>query len=157
MELFRIEREIFINQTLLGLGAAKSHNARWNHYNMPIVYTSQSRSLAVLEILVQLHLTNDLPNDRFILTLDVPDSLQIEILDPILLSKNWGDYPPTKQTKDLGAQFVYQSNSPILKVPSVVVEGEFNYLINPWHQDTRLIKIKKMSKLQFDSRLHMKS
>ena len=57
------------NQPLSGEGA-KRYGGRWNHIGVAVVYTSQSLSLAVLEYLVNLPIT-DLPDDLV--------SVQIEI------------------------------------------------------------------------------
>ena len=44
----------------------------------------------------------------------------------------------------------------VLKVPSVVVQGEFNYLINPNHPEISNVKIKTIEKFNFDERLFLK-
>lgn len=40
-----------------------------------------------------------------------------------------------------------------MKVPSAVVQGDFNYLINPQHPDFKKVKIIKKEKFSFDQRL----
>ncbi|MBI2497892.1 MAG: RES domain-containing protein, partial [Opitutae bacterium] len=40
-----------------------------------------------------------------------------------------------------------------LRVPSVVVPGEFNYLLNPAHPDFKRVKIGKPEPFSFDPRL----
>jgi RES domain-containing protein len=41
----------------------------------------------------------------------------------------------------------------VLKVPSVVVKGDFNYLINPGHIEINRVKIKSIESFSFDVRL----
>jgi RES domain-containing protein len=40
----------------------------------------------------------------------------------------------------------------VLQVPSAVVPGDFNYLLNPAHPDLELIQIKSRVDFPFDSR-----
>jgi RES domain-containing protein len=44
-------------------------------------------------------------------------------------------------------------SAPVLKVPSVVVKDEFNYIINPLHPKSREIKIAEQKPFSFDARL----
>jgi len=41
-----------------------------------------------------------------------------------------------------------------LKVPSVVIKEEFNYLIKPLHPDFKKLSIGKPEKISFDKRLY---
>jgi hypothetical protein len=43
--------------------------------------------------------------------------------------------------------------SAVLKVPSVIIPGEFNYLLDPEHADFRLIKPTPPEPFSFDPRL----
>jgi RES domain-containing protein len=43
-----------------------------------------------------------------------------------------------------------------MKVPSAVVQGDFNYLINPFHKDYSRIKIVSTERFSFDNRLFLK-
>src|SRR3990172_6382597 len=70
---WRITREIYRQHALSGEGAARVGN-RWNSRGMRIAYTSTSRPLAVLEMLV--HVTRDtIPENLLILPINVPDTL----------------------------------------------------------------------------------
>ncbi len=44
----------------------------------------------------------------------------------------------------------------VLKVPYMVVQGEFNYLINPNHKNIEKVKIKKSEPFRFDARLFVR-
>ena len=44
----------------------------------------------------------------------------------------------------------------VLKVPSVVVPGDFNYLLNPAHAEFYKVKIKSVEPFNFDERLFVK-
>jgi RES domain-containing protein len=153
MKVYRIERARYVAEALKGIGASKSKGFRWNSFNTSMVYTAESRALALLEIAVHLDLSEDLPNDRVVLSIEIPDDLPILWLDEKKLPKNWNIHPPTNITQQIGDQFVLQSKAAVLKVPSSIVSDEFNYLINPNHPDIKKIKIKEKKALAMDKRI----
>jgi RES domain-containing protein len=153
MKVFRIEREKYLSATLSGTGASMSDGFRWNSLNTSIVYTAESRALALLEISVHLDLQHDLPADRYIVGIDIPDELEILELKLEELPFNWDAKPPIFETKLIGDDFVFKKTAPVLKVPSAIIPQEFNYLINPTHPDSSKIRIFSTDPLNFDSRL----
>lgn len=152
MKVYRVERHKYIESALSGMGAAKSSGFRWNGINTPMVYTSESRSLATLEVSVHLDLSEDLPNDRYYLVIEIPDNLVIQELKLEDLPDDWNAKPPTHFTQSIGDDFAFQNQAAVLKVPSSIVPQEFNYLINPSHRDARHIKIVSTTPMNFDKR-----
>jgi RES domain-containing protein len=69
------------------------------------------------------------------------------------LPEKWNSRPPSSVTKNIGDRWVIEKRSAVLKVPSVVVPAEHNYLLNPGHPDWKRIKIKKPELYSFDPRL----
>jgi len=155
MRVFRIEREKYLKTTLRGVGAALTEGYRWNSLNTYLVYTTESRALAILEISVHLDLSEDLPNDRFYVEIDIPDEVEILELSFENLPENWESKPPIIETKYIGDDFVTQMNAAVLKVPSCIVPPEFNYLINPNHSDSKKIKVISTQRLKFDDRFKL--
>jgi len=155
MRVFRIEREKYLKTTLRGVGAALTEGYRWNSLNTYLVYTAESRALAILEISVHLDLSEDLPNDRFYVEIDIPDEVEILELSFENLPENWESKPPIIETKYIGDDFVTQMNAAVLKVPSCIVPPEFNYLINPNHSDSKKIKVISTQRLKFDDRFKL--
>jgi RES domain-containing protein len=153
MTVFRIEREKYLKTTLKGIGAALSEGFRWNSRNTHLVYTAESRALAILEIAVHLDLSEDLPADRFIVKIDIPDRIQIIEIKNEDLPNNWNAKPPALETQYIGDDFVREKQAAVLKVPSSVVHEEFNYLLNPNHPDAAEIKVISANPFHFDSRL----
>lgn len=153
MHVFRIEREKYLKTTLSGIGAALSKGFRWNSQNTRLVYTAESRALAMLEIFVHLDLNEDLPNDRYFVTIEIPEDVLILELQQSDLPPLWNTSPPIVQTQYIGDSFVFQNEAAVLKVPSAVVADEYNYLINPLHADYQKIKIIEEKPFQFDKRL----
>lgn len=77
MRVFRIEREKYLETTLQGVGAARAEGFRWNSLGTYMVYTSESRALATLEVFVHLVINEDLPLDRYYVEIDIPDMVTI--------------------------------------------------------------------------------
>jgi RES domain-containing protein len=152
MVVFRIEREKYLATTLLGIGASMSEGYRWNSLNTRVIYTSESRALATLEISVHLDLSEDLPNDRYYVAIEIPDDITIQEVKLEDLPEDWNSNPPTLTTQTIGDDFVNYNEAAILKVPSSIVPQEFNYLINPNHPDASKIKVLSTTKMIFDSR-----
>lgn len=153
MRVFRIEREKYLESTLKGIGAALSEGFRWNSRNTFLVYTSASRALATLEIAVHLDLAEDLPQDRFYVEIEIPDSVEIQALRREDLPENWDSKPPGLETQFIGDDFVSQGSAAVLKVPSAIVPYEYNYLINPNHRDAARISVISVNPLSFDPRI----
>lgn len=115
-----------------GRGAAATPG-RWNNFGTVIVYAAESRSLASLEILVHAEDTNLLSDMPLVaIPISFADTL-IEI--PARFPPDWRNLPPPASTRTFGDTWIASSRSAILRVPSVVISGEFNYLMNPHHPD----------------------
>lgn len=153
MRIYRIEREKYLATTLKGLGAALTEGCRWNGPNTRLVYTSESRALATLEISVHLDFSEDLPTDRHYVEIEIPDEIKILELRTEDLPKNWDIKPPSLETQYIGDDFVNNNEAAVLKVPSSIVPPEYNYLINPSHPDAEKITVVSTERLVFDTRL----
>ena len=69
------------------------------------------------------------------------------------LPKDWRQLPAPPSTREFGTQWVRQARSPVLQVPSIVVDGEFNYVLDPRHADFAQLKIGAPVSFSFDPRL----
>jgi RES domain-containing protein len=118
-----------------------------------MVYTSESRALALLEITAHLNGVMEIPTDRYLVEIEIPDTLKIQILSIADLPKNWNAHPPSVFTQILGDSFVQKLKAPVLKVPSSIVSQEFNLLINSYHPDAHKIEIISKERLAFDPRI----
>jgi len=153
MKVFRIVREKYLDTALSGNGAQFSKGFRWNSYGTPMVYTAESRSLAVLEVALHLDFTEDLPIDRYLMEIEVPDELEVLTLPESDLPKGWDVKPPGSISQRIGDEFINGNTAPVLHVPSSIVPEEFNFLLNPVHEDFAKIKISKRVRFGFDERL----
>ena len=147
MYVYRIERKKYLDDILSGKGAALCSGNRWNSLHTPMVYTSQSRSLAVLEILARVNAMELVPGDRLLVELEIPDHVRIEEITSVELPPNWNIFPPGEQTQVLGDVFIRMAQAAVCKVPSSLLDGEFNYLINPLHPKSKHLKIIKTIEL----------
>lgn len=131
---------------------ARRYGGRWNRPGTPIVYTSGTLSLAVLEFLV--HVDSDILPDALVsVRATIPESVMIQTIHPSDLPRNWKDKIIPVVAQDLGTAWANGGTSPVLKVPSVVIEGEWNYLLNPLHSDFSKIHWDASVPFSFDPRL----
>lgn len=149
MEVFRLSSTKY-SSDLSGTGA-KLHGGRWNQKGEAVLYTAGTRAVALVEVLV--HLTNAfLPLNYQLITLYIPDESIVEISIKSL-PKDWNNLEPSESTKNITSNWLSENGYLTLKVPSVVVEGEFNFLINPLHEEFSKIKVLKIAPFNFDGRL----
>ncbi|RWY50991.1 RES family NAD+ phosphorylase [Mucilaginibacter gilvus] len=149
MILYRISACKYI-ESLDGTGA-RLYGGRWNSKGHAMVYLASSRALAMLEVLVHLQPLL-IPQDFCIAEIEVPDK-SIHEIDTATLPKNWIDVSPPVAIKQIGNKFIKDGKQLLLKVPSSIVEQEFNYLINPDHPEIKSVKVLRTKPFSFDERL----
>jgi RES domain-containing protein len=150
MIVFRLCKSKYAHD-LSGKGAEKS-GGRWNGKGYPMLYTSGSRSLCLIEIAVHLPL-GILPDDFVLVSIEIPDSIVVKELLEFELPINWKSFPHQVGTSKLGNGFLKNADYLILKVPSAVVQDEFNFLINPEHELFHQVKISQIEPFYIDNRL----
>jgi len=152
MVVWRVTRRAHAERPLTGEGARR-FGGRWNHVGTSLVYTSATLSLAVLEYLVNLPIS-DLPEDLVSIQMRVPDDLARAELAIDDLPENWRTFPASEELKDIGSDWVREGTTPILSVPSVVIPNELNYLINPAHEEAKRVKVVSVDPFALDVRLY---
>ena len=145
---WRITKKKFQDSAFTGEGAEIA-GGRWNSQGTRMVYASSSVSLAVLEILV--HLSSSILPSYILIPFSFDEKLVSELKEGDL-PKNWASHPPVASQR-VGDDWVRDQTSLLLKVPSVVVPMESNYLLNPEHPEKEKIKIGKPIPLPLDERL----
>ncbi|MBL7127575.1 MAG: RES family NAD+ phosphorylase [Ignavibacteria bacterium] len=150
MQVYRLSKEKFSND-LTGQGA-RNYGGRWNSKGYPIIYTSESRSLAAFELAVHLNLSQ-LPYNYAMVTINLPDGIKIESIDRKKLPANWNSFPFHTSTRKIGDDFIIRNENLVLKVPSAIIQGDFNFLINPLHKDISKTKIVHTEPFNYDHRL----
>ena len=66
---------------------ARLHGGRWNHKGTPLLYTSESRALALLELTGNVNM-DDIPRALSITVIEIPDSL-IKTVTMAALPGDW--------------------------------------------------------------------
>ncbi len=150
MIVFRLSKLAWASD-LSGNGARLA-GGRWNSQGTAMVYTSESRALCTVEIAVRSGL-GLLPSGYQLITIEIPDDASILEIRPDQLRPEWRTFPYPVFTRHFGNRFVKDNKALILKVPSAVVPGDFNYLINPAHKDISQIKIVSIEAFEFDERM----
>ena len=149
--VWRLTKERLSGEAFNGEGA-KRFGGRWNNEGTPVVYTSESLSLAALEQFV--HLGSDgliIPFVYF--KVSIPSSVKIITLKNEDLPTDWRSEPPANSTMDIGSAWVKDNTSAVLSVPSVIIPGENNFLLNINHPNFKKIKIGQPEKFIFDRRM----
>lgn len=115
---------------LRGLGGLKVP-ARWHHRGAPVVYTSETPSGALLEMMVHLEANdlNALPEDYQLLEIEVPEGVSMIEFDVQSLPDRW--QRAESFTRKAGSEWLSGQASSLLRVPSAIVPHTFNILINP--------------------------
>jgi RES domain-containing protein len=148
MIVYRIGDCNYIND-LSGKGAAL-YGARWNSKNTYMLYTAQSASLALLEAVVHI---GKLPTNRYCMaTISLPEATILK-LKPEELPKKWYENPAPDLLKKIGDEFVKKGRYLAMAVPSVLMDIEYNYLINPSHPLFGAVKISELLPLRLDERV----
>lgn len=130
MEVFRISREKFSHKII-----ASGKSNRWNLDDQFVVYSSGSRSLCSLELVV--HRVSITPAHKYkVMVISIAD--HEELYTTILqrdLPKNWRSTAGYSDLQKLGSKWYRDNQSLVLKVPSAVIPEEYNFLINTSHPD----------------------
>ena len=150
MRVYRISMCKYTDD-LSGYGAYLE-GGRWNSSGYEMLYTSESVALCMLEVLA--HLPSSIAVADFcLLVLDVPDN-EIQTLTVGQLPPQWNSYPSIHTTKIIGNKFLEKMKTIALKVPSSIIEQEYNILLNPLHPNfKKSVKVITKEKIRIDKRL----
>ena len=82
----------------------------------------------------------------------IPDD-SIETLKLEMLPAEWQNNPPPNNLKSIGDRFIESNKYAALKVPSVFITDEHNYLLNPAHPEFKKVRITSEKPIRIDNRL----
>ena len=149
LRAWRIVKEKYAAMAFSGEGAAE-FGGRWNLPGTKMAYTSESQSLATIELLV--HLNPPHFSKYKAIGIQFEEGLT-ESLSSYELPPDWNVEPPSLLTQRLGSLWAAELRSVVLAVPSAIVPEETNYLVNPLHPDFSRIEIGPARDFALDSRL----
>lgn len=149
MKVWRIFPERFRATAFTGVGGLYAAR-RWNHLGTLMVYCATSPALATLELFVNLD-PNEVPDDLLMAEAAIPDDL-VEQLNADLLPSDWRELNSIA-CRDSGSGWAANGRSAALRVPSAVVDGDWNVLLNPVHAEFSQIAFIKPKPFRFDGRM----
>jgi RES domain-containing protein len=153
MIVYRLCRKGYTHD-LSGRGA-ELNGGRWNGKGLPALYTSSSRALCTIEIVVHVP-AGIIPKDYYLISVYIPDDAPINIINIKDLPANWNSNPISVSTQRIGNTFLSGQKYLVLKAPSAIIKDEWNYILNPVHKDFQKIKILDIEPFTFDTRLFKK-
>lgn len=146
---WRITTARFADTAFSGEGA-RLYGGRWNPKGWEVVYTAESQSLALLELMVQ---DDPLRAHYVLISAEIPAEVAQTRIEAAQLPAEWRTIGARDVLQDLGAAWLQAAATAVLSVPSAVVPAERNYLLNPRHPDFVHICIGLPQSLQTDTRL----
>ena len=135
---------------LLSGEGARRYGGRWNSPGRPAVYLGDSLALAAMELLVHLRNVDVLGTYRK-MPVYIPEELVMHI-EPGELPPGWETGSRTT-TRGIGDRWLAGGRSVALQVPSAVVHGDSNLILNPTHRDMHLLRAGPVSDFRFGPRL----
>lgn len=148
--VWRITTRRFVDQAFSGEGA-RLYGGRWNRVGQSVIYSAESRSLALLEMLVQ---DEPLRAHYVLIPVYLPSNVSMETWDANALPRGWRTQANRESLQLIGSDWLHQLRTCVLRVPSAVVPAEFNFLINPLHPDFKHVTLGPPETLDTDTRLN---
>ena len=170
MRLWRIASNVpgeYRADDLSGEGARR-YGARWNSVGIPAIYAATTVSTAVLENLAHLG-GRKTPRNRYLVSIDVPDRLfshkhhGVKYFVASALPALWNAQPAHQVSQVWGDAYLAEVPPPQRRtrlppigfaVPSVLVEEDYNLVLNPRHPLVRKhVRASVVRAFVFDHRL----
>ncbi|MEM9834683.1 MAG: RES family NAD+ phosphorylase [Bacteroidota bacterium] len=130
MEVYRVSSKKYARE----LSASGSAN-RWNIPGEFVIYASSSHSLATLELVIHRNaIKPEIDYRVMIISVANTDTL-VRHITTNDLPKNWRKFEAYSELQIMGSTWYTSRETLILKVPSVVIPHEHNYIINTKHED----------------------
>lgn len=150
MQVWRLLKSRYASSAFDGEGP-RLYGGRWNSVGTRVAYAADSSALAVLEVLVHLDDAALLPSYSLV-SASLPDDL-VEDLDRSRLPPDWSASPVPPDVQAIGDAWVRAAQGLALRVPSAIVPGSANLLINPAHREFKRFRVEAIEPFDFDSRL----
>jgi len=127
MAVFKICKEKYSN-SLVASGVPN----RWNKKDEFVIYTGGSRALSTLETVV--HRSGiSFTSPYKLLTILINEKKVIKEIDISDLPGNWKTIEAYVELQEIGSKWYRSFESLVLKVPSAIINQEYNYIINTNH------------------------
>lgn len=143
MTLWRISRYA----DLFGEGGRRAAG-RWHSRGTRVVYLSDHPATCLLEMLVQIGKSGNVPLAYQWLQVDAS---AVDVVDVKGLPDDW--VGRLDVTQGLGDAWLHGAGAPLLRVPAVVAPATSNYLLNPAHPAAPRCRITACVRYPVDRRL----
>lgn len=148
MIVFRVCNTLYAKD--LGGEGARLFGGRWNSVGVPCLYTSESRSLAVLEFSVNVN-TERILRNLSIIQVQIPDEFfEVKIAS---LPGDWRESPAPSSTREFGSSLLRSMEHLVIRFPSSIIPQEYNFIINPLHPRISSCKIREVKDFVYDIRI----
>jgi RES domain-containing protein len=151
LTVFRLGKHAYRAQLFSGEGGLYA-SGRWTARGQPVVYTSASISLAVLEYTVNYRRRGWVPA-TVLGRASIPTGVTVETVSIDELPPRWSAADPPPQLQKIGGQWLERRRSVVLRLPSAIVTEEWNYLLNPLHADFGKLTFSAPQPFNFDRRV----
>lgn len=149
MRLWRLTRRAHAD--LSGRGGELT-DGRWHTRGRPVVYGAATAALAVLDVRVHLDLPLELvPDDYVMMTIVAPESFEVRALQASELPDGWRS--SEELCRPFGDSWLRDRRTPLLSVPSAIIDVERNLLLNPRHPDATHAAVEGIVPFRWDRRL----
>ena len=129
--VWRITTARFAQTAFSGEGA-RLYGGRWNPKGWEVVYTAESQSLGLLELMVQ---DDPLRAHYVLIAAQLPGDLPETRINIEQLPDDWRTIGARDVLQSMGQAWLQGAQTALLSAPSAVVPAERNILINPRHPD----------------------
>lgn len=148
LTVYRLGKYVYRDQLFSGEGGLYA-SGRWTLRGRPVVYSSGSISLAVLEYTVNYRRRGWVPA-TVLGRAEIPASVRVETVSIGTLPGNWFAAAPPAPLQMVGGDWLERGET---AVPSAIVTEEWNYWLNPSHADFRGLRISVPKPFDFDQRV----
>lgn len=147
---YRITKKAYASSIWSGIGA-KITGGRWNSRGIAVIYAAESRALAAMEQLV--HLIKPRLLSGYVIASITFDASLVQRISVASLPRGWSNPVAPSSLKRIGDRWIAAGKFPVLAVPSAVIRGEWNYLINPAHPKFHKLQKTRPVPFKYDQRL----
>ena len=131
---------------------ARLFGQRWNPPGYPAIYTGTSFAVCLVELLVHANRKTPPSNARYV-EATIPSDVSREIFDT-QRHEGWDDPFDVSLAQAFGRDWLQESRSALLIVPSIVTAGrDTNVVVNPNHADAAKIVVGPETFVSLDPRL----
>jgi RES domain-containing protein len=138
MTVYRFSKRVCSN--FFGTDGTRQFGGRWSSIGTPVLYTCDSKSLAFSELTIHVPLLL-LPEKYFLISILLPENIKSQIAVLRIPPKGWNYRKLSNQAQQLGDKFMRNNTHLCLQVPSAIINGAYNYLLNPAHPDFKKLKV----------------